>query len=450
MFRFLSKALLGIFPWLALLLALVVVYRPGFLFKDESSKSGFFPKPKITVPVSVGKVVSRSLLRVIKTTGSFKGLETIAVIPKVEGRVSKVFHDVGDEVFPGEPLLFIDETDLQLAVNEAKKSLELEMAKLGLKELPDDKFVITSLPSVAKAVILEKNAVNKLDRLRRIGTASSVEEREQFETESKVAKVNLENAILEVNTSLATVRYKQAILSSAEQKLKDAKVLVPPQQNPGGADYSKFISSLGVKTPFIVYSKGISEGEMVHLNPVEPLYRLTLDRVLKLQIALPERDLSQLKLGQKASIQVEAFPGRDFSGTVARIYPTVDPLSRTFQVEIVVLNSKRELKPGFFAKVSIEIDQLHDALTLPEESIVSFAGVTKVFRVDGDKVNQVEVKIGQRLAVSSGNKMENWVEVSGSLKVGDLIVLSGQNGLAENTQVKIRSSVSDFEGNKGS
>jgi membrane fusion protein (multidrug efflux system) len=128
----------------------------------------------------------------------------------------------------------------------------------------------------------------------------------------------------------------------------------------------------------------------------------------------------------------------------------VDPLSRTFQVEIVVLNSKRELKPGFFAKVSIEIDQLHDALTLPEESIVSFAGVTKVFRVDGDKVNQVEVKIGQRLAVSSGNKMENWVEVSGSLKVGDLIVVSGQNGLAENTQVKIRSSVSDFEGNKGS
>lgn len=450
MFRFLSKALLGFFPWLALLLALVVVYRPGFLFKDESSKSGFSPKPKITVPVSVGKVVSRSLFRVIKTTGSFKGLETIAVIPKVEGRVSKVFHDVGDEVFPGEPLLFIDETDLQLAVNEAKKSLELEMAKLGLKELPDDKFVITSLPSVAKAVILEKNAVNKLDRLRRIGTASSVEEREQFETESKVAKVNLENAILEVNTSLATVRYKQAILSSAEQKLKDAKVLVPPQQNPGGADYSKFISSLGVKTPFIVYSKGISEGEMVHLNPVEPLYRLTLDRVLKLQIALPERDLSQLKLGQKASIQVEAFPGRDFSGTVARIYPTVDPLSRTFQVEIVVLNSKRELKPGFFAKVSIEIDQLHDALTLPEESIVSFAGVTKVFRVDGDKVNQVEVKIGQRLAVSSGNKMENWVEVSGSLKVGDLIVVSGQNGLAENTQVKIRSSVSDFEGNKGS
>jgi multidrug efflux pump subunit AcrA (membrane-fusion protein) len=335
-------------------------------------------------------------------------------------------------------LLLIDETDLKLVVNEAKKSLELEMAKLGLSVLPDEKFVVTNLPMVAKAAILEKNAVNKLDRLRRIGTASSIEDREQAETESKVSKVNLDNAILEVNTALANVRYKQALLSTAEQKLSDTKVLVPVVKNPGGGDYSNFISLLGGKTPFIVYSKGISEGEMVHLNPTEPLYRLTLDRVLKLQVSLPEKELSQLKLGQKASISVEAYPGRIFIGSVVRIYPTVDPLSRTFQLEIVVINASRELKPGFFAKVSIEVDKFSDVLTVPEEAVVSFAGVNKVFRVEGDKVKQVEVKLGQRITVSNGNQIENWVEVSGLLKVGDLIVVSGQNSLAENSSIKIR------------
>lgn len=441
MFRTLFKIFLSFFPWLALLFALVVVYKPNLFFKTDSSKSGFIAKPNPLVPVSVGKIVSRTLSKNLKTTGSFKGLETIAVIPKVEGRVSKVFHDIGDEVYPGEPLLLIDETDLKLVVNEAKKSLELEMAKLGLSVLPDEKFVVTNLPMVAKAAILEKNAVNKLDRLRRIGTASSIEDREQAETESKVSKVNLDNAILEVNTALANVRYKQALLSTAEQKLSDTKVLVPVVKNPGGGDYSNFISLLGGKTPFIVYSKGISEGEMVHLNPTEPLYRLTLDRVLKLQVSLPEKELSQLKLGQKASISVEAYPGRIFIGSVVRIYPTVDPLSRTFKLEIVVFNASRELKPGFFAKVSIEVDKFSDVLTVPEEAVVSFAGVNKVFRVEGDKVKQVEVKLGQRITVSNGNQIENWVEVSGLLKVGDLIVVSGQNSLAENSSIKIRLSI---------
>ena len=72
--------------------------------------------------------------------------------------------------------------------------------------------------------------------------------------------------------------------------------------------------------------------------------------------------------------------------------------------------------------------------------MVSFAGVNKVFRVEADKVKQVEVKLGQRLTVSNGNQIENWVEVSGLLKVGDLIVVSGQNSLAENSSIKIRPS----------
>ena len=116
-----------------------------------------------------------------------------------------------------------------------------------------------------------------------------------------------------------------------------------------------------------------------------------------------------------------------------------------------MINSSRELKPGFFAKVSIEVDKTIDVLTVPEESVVSFAGVTKVFRVEGDKVKQVEVKLGQRISVSMGNKIENWVEVSGLLKVGDSIVISGQNSLAENSTIKIRSlEPSTIEGNKDS
>ena len=92
-----------------------------------------------------------------------------------------------------------------------------------------------------------------------------------------------------------------------------------------------------------------------------------------------------------------------------------------------------------------------DVLTVPEESVVSFAGVTKVFRVEGDKVKQIQVKLGQRVPVSMSNQIENWVEVSGLIKVGDSIVISGQNSLAENSTIKIRSlKLSTIEGNNDS
>ena len=108
MLRTLINIFFSLFPWLALLLILTAVYRPDLFFKVDSTKSGFIAKPVASVPISVGKVVFRTLAKNLKTTGSFKGLETIAVIQKVEVRVCKVFHDIGDEVNPGEPLLFID------------------------------------------------------------------------------------------------------------------------------------------------------------------------------------------------------------------------------------------------------------------------------------------------------------------------------------------------------
>jgi len=445
----LFKNLLGFIPWTILLFALLVVYRPDFFFKTDVHKQSNSTRSAISVPVTVDKVIARSLARTIKATGSFKGLETIAIISKVEGRVSRVFHDIGDEVYPGEPLLSIDETDFKLGVSEAKRSLELEMSKLGLSEMPSDKFDLSRLPMVAKANILEKNASNKLERFRRLGTASSIEERDHYDTEAKVAKVNLENAILEANTSLATARYKQALLYTAEQKLKDTKLVVPSVVQPGGSDYSNYISLLDGKTPFIVYHKSVSEGELVHLNPTEPLFRITLDRVLKLQVALSERELLRVKVGQIVLVQVEAYPGRSFTGALARIYPTIDPSSRTFLIEIAVLNIKRELKPGFFAKVSIEIDKVDNVLTVPEESIITFAGVNKVFKIEGQKVKACEIKIGQRILVSNGNQVDNWVEIIGGLKIGDQIVTTGQNSLAEDSIVKIREpNLLDPESNK--
>ena len=82
-------------------------------------------------------------------------------------------------------------------------------------------------------------------------------------------------------------------------------------------------------------------------------FDLVMDGVLKLHAQVPERFVGQVQPGQKAEIHVDAYPDRVFAGEVFRINPMIDRNSRTFEVEIVVDNPKRELKAGGFAKVDI-------------------------------------------------------------------------------------------------
>jgi multidrug efflux pump subunit AcrA (membrane-fusion protein) len=187
------------------------------------------PGDKPGVAVTVEPVALRSVRRSVNVTGSLYGRDEVSLTPKVEGRIVKIYHDVGDIVKPGEPLLDIDPTDYQLAVLEARRGLQLELAKLGLKELPAEKLDLGSLPSVVRAAAQERNAGIRRDRLRRLSTTSVVsqEERDTSETDAAVASAGYRQAILEAEVTLATAQYRQAVLDTAQQRLKDTRVLVP-------------------------------------------------------------------------------------------------------------------------------------------------------------------------------------------------------------------------------
>src|SRR6185295_2706069 len=106
----------------------------------------------------------------------------------------------------------------------------------------------------------------------------------------------------------------------------------------------------------------------------------------------------------------------------------VDLASRTFDVEILVPNDKHELKTGNFAKASILTREDPAAMTVPTESLVTFAGVTKVFVVENGKSHGVEVATGM-----AGN---GWYEIAGPLTVGQRVVTSGYTQLADGTLVR--------------
>lgn len=375
------------------------------------------------VMVTVAPVVERDVERRIHVVGTLAALETISIGAKVTGRVERVLVDVSDRVEAGATLLEIDPVDYTLAVDEAQRNLERELARLGLTDLPDQSFDPETLPAVIRAKLLIEHAKKEFERAKKLAEkgAGSMQEYEQTETNLRVEQASQRQTMIEVNSTLAAVRHAQTRLATAKRQLSETRIVAPTIDNlpmlPSG------------KLQFVVAKRMVAPGETLTATS-GPLLQLAIDDALKLVVNVPERYAGQVVLGQAVDVQVEAYPGETFSATVTRKSPTIDRDSRTFIVEALVNNPDHRLQDGAFAKASVRTQAASKAITAPIEAISNFAGVTKVFVVQDGQAKQIAVKLGARGA--------GWVELIGDVPPQAQIVTSGHSQLAEGTAVEIR------------
>ncbi len=430
----------------------VYVFKSGAKHGDRADGDKQTASEPAAVAVTLAAVTPRAVQRSVQIVGTFYGQEEVDVEAKVSGRVTKILHDIGDVVRPGDVLLEIDATDYRLAVEEMQRSMELELARLGLRDLPGDDFDVNELPTVVRAAQEAKNSQSKFARRRNMKQFTTGEEMEQMETEAKIAEANHQQSVIEAEATLASVRQRQAGLATALQKLEDTRVLapLPSAERLKEVQYAARWAGLEVKDPsqteYVLSARMVSEGEMIHASSGGAVFHLVMDRPLKLRATVPERHVGEIKIGQRVEVSVEAYPGETFGGVVSRMNPTVDRASRTFQLEVMVANPERRLKAGSFAKASVLTHEDSQAPTIPEEALVTFAGVTKVFVVADGRAQAVPVQPGVRMEIDGAKHAEHWVEVLGELPPGSEVVTSGQTQLADGTPVRPRGeSVSDNE-----
>jgi RND family efflux transporter MFP subunit len=374
------------------------------------------------VAVTVEPVVMRSVQRTVGLVGTLHGYEEITLGAKVAGRVRKILHDVSDHVRPGELLIEIEPTDYELNVRQAQRALQVEMAKLGLTEIPSAKMDVRHIPTVVQASLRRDNAKKRLERAmtlaeRKAGTEEDVTEKR---SDFHVAQAEYDNQILVAQTAIASIHVKQESLAIARQQLQDTLIRVPEPSQP--------IPGFEDGASYAVSGRQVAEGSYVMVG--EALVKLVIERPLKFRGLVPERKSSEVRVGQKAGVVTSSYP-EPFLGQVARINPAIDPKTRTFEVEILLPNQHGELKPGGFAKAGILTAVDEHAATVPLESLVQFAGVTKIFLVDGGKAQEVQVTLGVQST--------DWVEIAApKLPDGSQVVTSGQTAIAHGTSVSVR------------
>ncbi|MDR0994314.1 MAG: efflux RND transporter periplasmic adaptor subunit [Verrucomicrobiota bacterium] len=165
-----------------------------------------------------------------------------------------------------------------------------------------------------------------------------------------------------------------------------------------------------------------------------PILRLVQMMPLRLRISVPARLLPALVPGETAvAVRTDVYEGRVFPSQVDRIFPTVDPLTRTARIEVLLNNEQGEdgkwlLRPGMYATAEISLAAREAALTIPASSVLRVLDRQIVFVVDGDTANVVDVRTGIR----SGDQ----VEILEGLDAGDEYVVMGQNKLTDGVKIE--------------
>ena len=184
----------------------------------------------------------------------------------------------------------------------------------------------------------------------------------------------------------------------------------------------------------------------------------TLDN-LQISMNVPERYVSKIRLGQKASLNFDAYPGKTFSATVREISPVLDTTSRTMSVKLSLDSRNTGVKIGMFARVKLITEVIPNAVVVPASVVVSRFGEQFVFVVEpvstltagegstGDEnlSASAEVKYAVRKQlVVQGVRVDEKVEITNGLHEGDIVVARGQTLLEDGSRVNVVSRLEGF------
>ena len=125
-----------------------------------------------------------------------------------------------------------------------------------------------------------------------------------------------------------------------------------------------------------------------------------------------------MRVGQTLSVNIDAFPGKTFSGAIYAVAPQIDVQGRSLAIRATIPNADGRLRPGLFSRVELNLQQFDDAIQVPEEAIVPQGDKQLVYRIVDGKAEIVPVKLGIRR-----NAM---VQILDGLGAQDVVITAGQ------------------------
>ena len=288
------------------------------------------------VACRVTEITAGTVPQYVTATGSLAAEKTVMVSTRMMGWVKRIHVIEGQTVKQGDPLLDIDDTDLQ-----AKKA----QAQAGIAE--------------ARAVLA--NAEKMAERFQKLYA------------EKSVSKQQLDDVLTGRDRAAAGLEMAKAGLREVNVHLGYLNITAPADG--------------------VVARKMIEEGDMA--NPGMPLVNLEQTGRLKVIAHLGEKDISAVKTGDRVTVNVTSLPGAVYTVTLDRIIPTANPGSRTYDIEAFLDNPDGRLKSGMFARMNVPVGERR-AVLVPAEAVIRRGQLTGLWIVGQDDIVHLRwVRLGR-------------------------------------------------------
>jgi multidrug efflux pump subunit AcrA (membrane-fusion protein) len=348
--------------------------------------------------VKTARVVEMPVGQTVTVNGTLAAYDQTTVSVKVPGRLKTISVDLGTVVRRGQLIAELEPEDYKLRVQQAEAALAQTRARLGLTpEGTDDRVDPERTATVRQAqAVLDEARFNR-SRAQKL-VEQGVVSRAEFDSADSVYKV----AQGRYQDALEEIRNRQALLSQRRSELALAV-----QQLVATSIHAPLSGIVQLKRASVgeYLAAGTAVVDIVQMDP------------LRLQAEVPERDAPNVRSGQNVRVTVEG-DANVYLGQIKRLSPTIKEQNRMLMVEADVRNNG-QLRPGSFAHAEIVTNDSRMAVTVPSTAVVVFAGIEKVIIVQNGKALEKSITTGRRI--------NEWIEVLAGVKVGESVIVDPGN-----------------------
>lgn len=350
---------------LVLIVGITLLFRSGVFASKDKTK---VVDNSLSVKVTEAQQVD--LVPSLTFTGSLEGQVSATVSAKISGLIEEVFVQEGQQVKVGDPLVRLGTVELANAARQAGDAVNKAQANYELA----------------------LNDFNRYQTLYEKG-ATSEQQLDNARAKLKTAQADLSSAT--ANQSSSEQQYSYGVISSPVDGLIANKTATVGQ----------------------VVSPGLA---LMTVQDINQVYAV---------VNVEQKELGRVKIGQKANVTIDAYPGKVFSGVVDIMNPEAGSASRMFRVKIKIDNASGELKPGMFAKVQLTTGNNYKVITVPQAAVLQKQGINYVFVLESGKAIRHQVEIGE---IS-----ENTIIIKSGLQPGEQVIINSVNRLNDGDAVKV-------------
>lgn len=335
--------------------------------------------------VELAKAQRIQMAQQLTVVGNLIGDATVSVVPRAAGRLQDISVRLGDQVRRGQRIAKIEDQEIQEQVRQAEAAFEVSKATIRQRDAD---------LSLAKT---------NVERARNLFARELLPQQTLDDNEAR-----FQAAVAQLDLARAQNTQSQARLEELKINLDNTNILAPVDG--------------------FVARRAVDPGAFVGQNA--PVVDVVDIRRVRLVVNVVEKDLKQIKLGDNASVNVDAFPGENFSGRIARVSPVLDATTRTATIELEIPNGDYRLKPGMYARVNITTDNRRDALAVPANAVVDVNGRRGVYVADENNTARFR-------AVRVGIEDPKFIEILEGINEGDTVVTTGAAGLTDGARFTV-------------